>query len=471
MRLRLMIAMLVVVGITIASVVGFSMISTAREVNKYVSRGGMYGLNDLVDQLEAYYQTNQSWDGVDKLLGGNHGMDDIPDAGDPSIRGSENPAGMDLEPPDKMPENTFNLILADADGMVVSHFRGKNDIVQLTDEERSQAISLKARDGVTVIGYLYTDQTAPIQPGKEKLLTDKLYTSVRNGAFIGIGIAILLSLFLGYWFLKPIRQMTKAAGELGRGDLNQRVSVSGNDELAQLGRTFNTMASSLQRAEESRKSMTADIAHELRTPLAVQRATIEAMVDGIYPMDEDNLKPVMDQNLLLTRLVDDLRTLALADAGELRLEKSSTDLGTLSQSVLNRFRGQADRVEVELDFVLEGASPVVHADPIRLEQILTNLISNALRFTPRQGRVSVTVFAQGGRAFVKVLDTGPGIPEESLQNVFDRFYRVDKSRSRGEGGSGLGLAIARQLARAHQGDLTASNGQAGGAEFCLTLPL
>lgn len=471
MRLRLMVAMLVVVGITIASVVGFSMISTAREVDKYMTRGGMYGLNDLVDQLEQYYQTHQSWDGVDRLLDGDHGMMGNPDPGNQMMKGDNNPAEQDLEPPDMMKKPTSNLILADASGEVVSYFRGQNDITQLTDEQIKAAITLKDKNGTTVIGYLYTDETAPIQPGKEKTLTAKLYTSVRNGAFIGIGIAILLSLLLGYWFLKPIQQMTRAAGALGKGDLNQRVTVSGNDELGQLARTFNAMASSLQRAEESRKSMTADIAHELRTPLAVQRATIEAMVDGIYPMDEENLKPILDQNLLLSHLVDDLRTLALADAGELRLEKSETDLGVLAQSVLNRFHSQADRVQVELQFNLDGASPQVYADPIRLEQILTNLISNALRFTPRQGKISVTVGTIGARAYATVLDTGPGIPEDSLENIFDRFYRIDKSRNRGEGGSGLGLAIARQLARSHQGDLTASNAAGGGAEFCLTLPV
>jgi two-component system, OmpR family, sensor histidine kinase BaeS len=471
MRLRLMIAMLVVVGITIASVVGFSMISTAREVNVYISRGGMYGLDDLVNRLEAYYQTNGSWDGADRLLGSDHGMMGNPGSGI-GMMGSSGGANSDgVTLPNMMNDASSNLILSDANGTVVSHFRGKNDITQLTTEQIGQAIPLRARDGTTVVGYLYTDETAPIQPGKERFLTQKLYTSVRNGAFIGIGIAVLLSLLLGYWFLKPIQQMTRAAGELGKGDLNQRVAVSGNDELATLARTFNNMASSLQRAEESRKSMTADIAHELRTPLAVQRATIEAMVDGVYPMDEENLIPVMDQNLLLTRLVDDLRTLALADAGELRLEKVDTDLGSLAQSVLNRFHGQADKVKVELVFNLEGKAPVVLADPIRLEQILTNLIGNALRFTPPEGRVTVTVASAGKQATIRVLDTGPGLPEDSIPYVFDRFYRADKSRSRGEGGSGLGLAIARQLARAHQGDLSAANHPSGGAEFSLTLPL
>jgi two-component system, OmpR family, sensor histidine kinase BaeS len=209
----------------------------------------------------------------------------------------------------------------------------------------------------------------------------------------------------------------------------------------------------------------------LRTPLAVQRATVEAMIDGVYPLDEANLKPVVEQNLLLTRLVDDLRTLALADAGELRLEKVSTEPVRLAESVFNRFRTQADRQEVTLDFQTSGPVPTIQADPIRMEQILTNLIGNALRFTPVHGTVSLRVLADGDHVLMKVGDSGPGITPDSLPYIFDRFYRADKSRSREEGGSGLGLAIARQLARSHKGDLTARNREEGGAEFTLSLPV
>jgi signal transduction histidine kinase len=218
--------------------------------------------------------------------------------------------------------------------------------------------------------------------------------------------------------------------------------------------------------------MTADIAHELRTPLAVQRANLEALQDGIYPLTGENLQPVLEQNRLLTRLVDDLRTLALADAGQLTLERTPTDLTGLLQGVLERFKPQADGQGVAL--VLEPAKthlPLLSLDAIRIEQILTNLLSNGLRYTPQGGTIWVGVEGKGPEVSVTVRDSGPGIPEESLPFVFERFYRVDKARARVEGGSGLGLAIARQLARAHGGELTAGNHTEGGAVFVLRLPV
>ena len=254
-------------------------------------------------------------------------------------------------------------MLTDTSGSTLINFRGKADITQLTQTQLDLAIALKDQNG-NLIGYLYTDESAPIQPGAEQALTEKLFSSVQKAALIGVGIAILSSLFLGYWFLKPVQQLTRAATELGKGDLNQRVSAEGKDELAQLGKTFNQMAESLQRAEDSRKAMTADIAHELRTPLAVQRATVEAMLDGVYPLDEDSLQPVLEQNLLLARLVDDLRTLALADAGELRLDKVETDIARVAASVMNRFQSQAGKTGIMLEFHQSDENIVSVADPI-----------------------------------------------------------------------------------------------------------
>ena len=264
MRIRLMVSMLVVVGITIASVVGFAMFSTQREVNTYISRGGMFGLNDLVNRLEDYYNRQGSWDGASILLEDSHGlMMGGPGRGMGMMGGNSNSqTGTQANAP-AGPDN--HVILVDLSGNTLTRFQGNADITKLSQSQLNQAIVLKDKNG-NGIGYLFTDESAPIQPGAEKDLTTRLFSSVRKAALIGVGIAILSSLLLGYWFLKPVQQLTKAATELGKGDLNQRVSASGKDELAQLGKTFNTMAESLQRAEESRKAMTADIAHELRTP-------------------------------------------------------------------------------------------------------------------------------------------------------------------------------------------------------------
>lgn len=218
--------------------------------------------------------------------------------------------------------------------------------------------------------------------------------------------------------------------------------------------------------------MTADIAHELRNPLAVQRANLEALQDGVYPLTAESLAPVIEQNQLLTRLVDDLRTLALADAGQIELKRTPTDLSALVERVMERFQPQAHTQQVRLSFIPPAVPiPTLSADPIRLEQVLTNLLSNAFRYTPPGGHIDLALATQDGMLRLSVHDSGPGIPEDALPYIFERFYRADKSRARAEGGSGLGLTIARQLARLHGGDLTASNHSAGGALFTLILPV
>jgi two-component system OmpR family sensor kinase/two-component system sensor histidine kinase BaeS len=183
------------------------------------------------------------------------------------------------------------------------------------------------------------------------------------------------------------------------------------------------MADSLQHAEESRRSMTADIAHELRTPLAVQRADLEALQDGVYPLSTENLAPVIEQNFLLTHLVDDLRTLALADAGQIELERTPTNLTALVERVVERFQPQAKTQQVRLVVTPPSTLlPEVLLDPTRLEQILTNLLSNAMRFTPADGQVELAITHTPKTALLRVHDSGPGIPPEALPYIFGRFY-------------------------------------------------
>jgi signal transduction histidine kinase len=221
--------------------------------------------------------------------------------------------------------------------------------------------------------------------------------------------------------------------------------------------------------------MTADIAHELRNPLAVQRANLEALQDGVYPLTPANLQPVLEQNLLLSHLVDDLRTLALAESGQLKMEFTPTDLPDLAQRVVDRFEPQANAnhitVQISLDIDPQNPLPLLNVDPMRIEQILNNLLSNALRYTPQGGQIMMAISQTRQNVLLTVHDSGTGIPTEALPHIFERFYRIDRSRSRSEGGSGLGLAIARELAEAQSGTLTASNHPKGGAVFTLTLPL
>jgi signal transduction histidine kinase len=418
-------------------------------------RGGMTGSEALVERLEAYYQINQSWQGVESILiSPGHGMG--------RWGGTQGNAGM----MQAMMGQRFRL--ADEQGNILIDTADPQPESSLDAEQMERAIPL--RDGQNIIGYLLPEGGMSFNQTDQAVLLNRLSRAGLIAALVAVGISLVLALLLSYRLLLPVHALTQAAGRLAQGDLSQRVHVKGNDELAQLGQAFNHMAESLQRSEENRRAMTADIAHELRTPLAVQRAHLEAFQDGIYPPTSENLNSVLEQNLLLSRLVDDLRTLALADAGQLSLDFQAVDLIVIAQGSIDQFALQAEAHQVKLRLESRGQCRTIVADPARLGQILGNLLSNALRYTPTGGQITITVNCLDEALKLTVHDSGSGISEESLPHVFERFYRGDRSRSRSEGGSGLGLAIARQLAQAHGGDLSASNHPQGGAMFTLSLP-
>jgi signal transduction histidine kinase len=361
------------------------------------------------------------------------------------------------------------LILADAQGNVVADSAASPPGDRLSEAELRNAIPLA--ENRNVVGYLLTEGGMVFSQQDQQQLIARLNRTALTAGLISGAVSLVLALLLAYRLLRPVRELTGAAERLAEGDLSQRVAVQGGDELATLAETFNRMAASLQKAGQSRRAMTADIAHELRNPLAVQRANLEALQDGIYPPTPENLEPILAQNRLLTRLVEDLQTLALADAGELALERRPADFLALVKRVVDRFQTQARANGIDLEVSLPQNCPDIDLDPGRVEQILGNLLSNAMRYTPSGGSIEVRAHCSPEQVRLTVRDSGPGIPEEAFPHIFERFYRADKGRSRTEGGSGLGLAIARQLARAHGGEITGENHPQGGAVFTLALPL
>jgi signal transduction histidine kinase len=447
MRLKLFLSFMLIVLISVSLVAVIARRGAVNEVRSFMFRGGMVGLSDLATSLESYYLTNGSWKGVQSIFISPHG-------------GPNGMGGMMNQ----------RLLLANISGIVVADTQDAGIGNTLTPSEMAASIPLEVRR--SKVGYLFSVGGIGITAGNEQFLLGRLNRGVLVAGMVAVSLGLILALGLAYTLLRPVRALTFAAQKLAEGDLSQRVDVRGEDELATLGHTFNQMADSLQQAEEARRVMTADIAHELRTPLAVQRANLEALQDGVYPLSTDNLVPVIEQNHLLTRLVEDLRTLAMADAGQIELERTPTDLTGLVGRVVERFQPQAVSQQVKLSITPPTTPlPEVELDTIRLEQILTNLLSNAMRYTPAGGQVELALSTTPTTVLVNVHDSGLGIPPESLPYIFGRFYRVDKSRTRAEGGSGLGLAIARQLARAHGGDLTVANHPSGGAVFTLILPL
>ncbi|MGD9406200.1 MAG: ATP-binding protein, partial [Anaerolineae bacterium] len=279
-------------------------------------------------------------------------------------------------------------------------------------------------------------------------------------------VALALGLLLARQLAAPIRALTEAANRLADGEMTQ-VRVRSDDEIGELGQAFNSMARSLAQQETLRRNLMADIAHELRTPLTVIRSDLEALLDGVYEPTPEALASVQEETLLLARLVDDLRALAQAEAGQLRLEREPLDLAELLRGVAASFDLQAHGQGQELRLELDPDLPVVEADPVRVRQVAANLVSNALRHAPEAGCVTVRAEALPAEVRVSVADDGPGIAEEDVSRIFDRFWRGPQPRAQG---SGLGLTIARELVRAHGGRIWVESEPGQGSTFFFTLP-
>ncbi len=332
--------------------------------------------------------------------------------------------------------------------------------------------SIAIEDDGETVAYLIPAGGVPRLPESyETQLIKKIQQATSIAAIISGILAILMALLLSRMILKPVEALSQAADQLSKGNLTQRVTLKGKNELAELGKTFNQMADALQLAEQQRRTMTADIAHELRTPLAVQRANLEALQDGIYPLNITALAPIIEQNRLLTRLVDDLRILALVDSGELSLNIRPFDLSNLSATTISQFESMLGYSNIQTSQTYQPGLPRVIADPERVAQILQNLLQNAYRYSSPDTTIYINTTQIGTMASLTIRDQGPGIPADSLEKIFERFYRVAKGRERDKGGTGLGLPIARKLAEAQGGSLTAANYPEGGAVFTLLLPL
>jgi len=263
----------------------------------------------------------------------------------------------------------------------------------------------------------------------------------------------------------PLGDLVDAAQRVEAGDLEPRVRPRGPRELRGLARAFNAMLDRLRQNELQRRQLLADVTHELRTPVAVLQGNLEAMVDGVYPADAEHLGPLVEETRLLSRLIDDLRTLSLAESGVLDLHREPTDLGVLVGEVIAAFRTQAEGGGVALRADVPDDVPLAEIDPLRVREVLTNLTANALRHTPRGGEVRIAVTAAMESLRFSVSDTGTGIAAEDLPHVFERFYKTADST-----GSGLGLAIARNLVLAHGGEIEAESEAGHGTTIRFTLP-
>jgi signal transduction histidine kinase len=289
-------------------------------------------------------------------------------------------------------------------------------------------------------------------------------------AIVLLAFVVLVALGIGSRAFRrvavPVADLVEASGRVEAGDFSARVAEDGPREVRSLARAFNTMSARLEEIEQQRQSTLADVSHELRTPLAVIQGNVEAVLDGVYPADAEHLEPILEATRVMERLIEDLRTLSLAEAHRLVLHREPTDLDALFTDVAAGYRSKAQQGGVQLIVSVAEAVPVMDVDPARLREVVANLLANALRHTPSGGSVDLAARVTGEVVEVTVRDTGSGMTPEELGQIFDRFYRSPDSP-----GSGLGLSIARDLVEAHGGTITATSAPAQGTTVRFTLPL
>ncbi len=426
--------------------------ATLSAFNLYTSRSGQIWAERLAPDLADFYELNKSWQGVDIFL-----QDSMMSQQHPAMMGQGGGRGFGQG---QSTDNSMmgalgqQLILTDQQGMVIYD--------SMNEQMGDQLLLSELKNGIAIIVNNEVVGTLIITPGSQSVtntLANEFQTSVRqsitSSAVIAGITALILGILLFFQITAPMRKLRKAASAIAEGDLSQRVEIHGEDEFAQLGETFNQMASNLSQAEIQRQQLMADVAHELRTPLTAIQGTVEGMQDGILPCDADQLNALLAETTLLNRLIEDLRLLSLAETNQLKLLRQPVEINDLICRIIERIQPQARNKEIDLSKLLQEELPPLQVDPDRISQILNNLINNALRYTPKEGRIEVSTIQQNpdSPVTITVTDTGTGISVEDLPHVFDRFYRADKSRSRASGGSGLGLAIVKELVEAHGGSI------------------
>ncbi|HMV29273.1 MAG TPA: ATP-binding protein, partial [Anaerolineales bacterium] len=314
----------------------------------------------------------------------------------------------------------------------------------------------------------------PVSPNHSPL--DYEFLRRLNGSIFFSGIAtIFLALFLGILLSRsisrPIRELTKATHNMADGNLGQQVIVRSRDEIGELAQSFNKMSADLARSFNLRKQMTADIAHELRTPLSLILGHAEGVHDGVLQPSRENFEIIREEAERLEHLVSDLRTLSLADAGELSVEFQPVNLNELMSDVHTHYLTLFNQKRITLDLETAPGILTANLDPSRFAQVLNNILDNALRYTPEGGRVELKTQLTENRIQLSVKDSGEGVSSEEAQHLFDRFYRVSESRNRNDGGSGLGLAIAKSIVEMHKGRIWAESEKGKGLRVVIELPV
>ena len=481
LTLKLLLAFLLtsVTGVALASL--FIRQSVTREFDSYVIAQQRAS---FVEEVSNYYETSGGWSGVDRWLR-DQALRRLIDA-------TPAPAGA------RRDQLRLRFVLADPAGRVVVPFGRYALGASVPADEIGGGTPIAI--GGRLVGTVITPDAADFRNVAEERYLARTDRALGIAAAVMVGIALLLGLLLARVITRPVRELTGAAEKIAAGDIEQRVPVRSRDELGLLAAQFNRMSGDLARATRLRRQMTADVAHDLRTPLTVIAGYLEALRDQVLKPTPERFATMYDETQLLLRLVDDLHTLSLADAGELRLERQPIAPCQLLERVAAIYRHAAEQQGVALAIQADPNLPAISVDVEQIARALSNLVSNALRYTPSGGVITLSatqptndqspttdgqalvmdsvtaeanalVFARSTLVNLRVIDTGAGIDPEHLPSIFERFYRADSSRQQATGGSGLGLAIVKSIVEAHGGRVAAASAPGQGTTITIALPL
>jgi len=436
--LALLLVSLIAIGLAAVFIWGRS----TYEFNRYLEGQRE---NDFMIAVTTYFQANNSWNGVDAYLRQQGLL----------------PPLLEADPPPQ----PFVLVDLNREVLVASAPYLVGDKVRKGDIEKGIPIEVKGQTVGTVIS---TGQPLIRKPIDQKF-ADQIQQSLWLAGLGGVVVALILGSVVARSLTRPIREITDATRALAQGKLKNEVTVHTNDELGELAQSFNQMSADLARANQSRRQMTADIAHDLRNPLTVIGGYLESLLDGKLSPTKERYETMQVEVRHLQHLVDDLRTLSLTDAGELSLYRQPVSLQDLLENALLAYRLQAEQQGITIISEIEPGLPEVLLDRERMEQVLGNLISNALRYTAVDGEIRLMARQAEGRLVLVVRDNGAGIPANVLPYVFDRFYRGDPSRTGSE--SGLGLAISRSIVEMHGGTIRVDSQPGQGCQFTIDIPM
>jgi len=445
--IKLIIAFLGIGIISVAIIFTTARLNTRAEFIRFLSNQSR---TDIITQLSNYHHQSGSWNGVETIF-----------------------VSITTPDPDSDPGSQIrSFTLSDQDGITIFSTSSRYQLGgKISDADLAHGIPI-TENGRVVGVYVPAPQPFGGSP-REREFIDRTNLTLVYGALISAGIALLLGIFLSRTLTRPIRELTQATHAISEGDLSQQVIVRSKDELGELAKAFNKMSAELSRSINARKQMTADIAHELRTPLSLILGHAEAVHDGVLPPTHENFEIIREEATRLEHLVNDLRTLSLADAGELTISLQTIEPERLINEVAALYQYETKKKNIMLDLNMTAPLSTIEVDPGRMTQVLTNILDNATRHTPAGGRIILSARQLAENVEIAIQDSGPGISAENLERIFERFYRLDSSRQRDgavPGGSGLGLAIAKSIVQAHNGQLSAESEAGSGLKIKILLP-